>query len=162
MPMIEHGAGLERVVLGDSKGLEGGCRTVDTHRDVAQVHRLAGVDRKHQARLFAALHFTVDVRLVITQGLGGLARLFFGATAEAQQRFFIAIAEAADIAFDIGFQLVIGRFDPYIQFTLCQRCAAGHQHQHTAGNSSWKLHRRGCYHELESVIEPDMPGKFVT
>ncbi|MCY1400187.1 hypothetical protein D9M71_152630 [compost metagenome] len=125
MPMVEHGTGLERVAFGDSKGFEGRRGSFDSHRDIAQVHRLAGVDLQHQAWLFATLHFAVDVRLVITQGLGGLARLLLGATTEALQGFFVTIAEAADIALYIGLQFIVGRFDPHIQFTLRQRRAAG-------------------------------------
>ncbi|MNV70935.1 hypothetical protein D3C71_1639210 [compost metagenome] len=91
--------------------------------------------------------------LVVTQGLGGLARLLFGAATEAQQGVLVTITEPSDIAFDIGLQLIVGRFDPDVQFTLCQRACAAEQHEQATGKSSWKLHRRGCYHERGSVIE---------
>ena len=147
MAMVEHRTGFQRMVIGHTKGFERGGRAVDADGDVAQMHRFAGVDVQYQAWRLAALHVAVDVRLVITQGLGGLARLFLGAPTEAQQGFFVTIAETADIALYIGFQFIVGRFDPHIQFTLGQCRAAGNQHQHATGNSSWKLHRRGCYHE---------------
>ncbi len=122
--------------------------------------RLTGVDVQHQARRLAALYVTFDLRLVIAQGLCGLARLFFGATTEAQQGFFIAIAEATDIAFYIGLQFIVGRFDPHIQFTLRQRRAAGDQHQHATGKSSGKLHSADAITSLGGLIEPDLLRKF--
>ena len=123
--MVEHRAGLERVAFRHTKGFEGGSRAVDTDGDVAQVNRLAGIDVQHQARFVAALDVAVDLRLVVAQRLGRLARLLFGTATEAQQGFFVTIAEAADIAFYIGLEFIVGRFDPHIQFTLRQCRAAG-------------------------------------
>lgn len=80
---------------------------------------LAGLDVQTQARAFVVIarrqHLTVDLRLVITQRLGGLSGLFLGTATEAQQRFFIALAEASDIAFDIGLEVVVGGFDPDVK-----------------------------------------------
>ena len=93
------------------------------------MHRLAWVDRQYQLRALVGLgrrfDLAVDLRLVIAQGLGGLACLLDCAATEAQQRLFIAFTKAADLALDIGLEFVIGRFDPDNQLALRIRADAG-------------------------------------
>lgn len=136
MAVIEHRTGLQQIAFRHAKGFEGGRRTIDAHDDIAQVHRLAGIDVQHQLRRLAGFDFAVDLRLIETQGLGGLFRLLFGTATETQQGFFVAIAETTDIALDVGLELIVGRFDPHIQFALCQRRTACDQHEQAAGKSS--------------------------
>src|SRR3546814_14160594 len=107
--MVKHCARLERGVVGYAKSLEGSRRAVDAHGDIAQVHRLARVDGQDQARGLAALNLAVDLRLVVAQRLGGFARLFLGTTTEAQQGLFVTIAYAADLAFYVSLERVVGR-----------------------------------------------------
>jgi len=107
MAVVEHGTGFKVAAGRHTKGFEGRGRAVDPNGHVAQMHRFAGLDGQGQARVLAALHITADLRLIEAQGLGRFARLLLGATAEAQQRFFIAIAYPADVAFDVGFQRVV-------------------------------------------------------
>ncbi len=134
--MVEHRARLEGGVAGYAKGFERCRRAVDAHGDVAQMHRLAGVDGQHQAWVVATLDLTVDLRLVVAQRLGGLARLLLGATAEAQQGLLVTITHAADVTFYVGLEFIVGRLDPYFQFTVCQRCATEGQQERATGNSS--------------------------
>ena len=110
------------------------------------MHRLAGIDAQYQARRIAGFNLGFYDGLVVTQGLGCFKGLLFRATLEAQQRFLVAIAEAADIAFHIGLEGVVCRLDLDHQLALGKRRKTAEQQDNTTGKSSWKLHRRGCYH----------------
>ncbi len=86
------------------------------------MNRLARLDVDDQLRWLVLrarrLDLGVDLRLVEAQGLGRLARLFLGPTAEPQQGLLVTVPEAADIAFDIAFERLVGRFHPHQQFAL--------------------------------------------
>ncbi|MNP01095.1 hypothetical protein D3C76_928980 [compost metagenome] len=129
MTMVEHRARAQRLAVGNAEGFEFAGRAIDADSHITQVHRLAGIDVQYQLRPLVGLgrwfDLAVDLRLVITQGLSCLARLLDCAAAEAQQRLFIAFTKAADIAFDIGLEFVIGRFDPDHQLALRIRADAG-------------------------------------
>src|SRR5471032_3117631 len=153
--VVEHGAGFEVAAVGHAKSLEARGLAVNTKGHVAQMHRLAGVDGEYQAWILAAFYITDDLWLIVAQRLGSLAGLLFGAAAEPQQGFFITIAYPADIAFDVGFQRVVCRLDPHVQFALRQGAAACEQQNQAAGKSSWKLHRRGCYTSWGETLNPE-------
>ncbi len=106
MTVIEHGTGTQGIAF---------------RNNVAQVHRLTRIDLDDQARGLAALDLAVDTWLIVAKGLGRFLRLLLGPPAEAFECTLAAIAEAADIAFHIGLQLIVGRVDPNIEFTLRQR-----------------------------------------
>ncbi len=143
--MIERSAGLEGVTFGHLECLELAGFALDSHGDVAQMYRLAGLHGQDQMQiLVGAFDFAVDLRLVIAQRLRGLLRLFDGTHAEALKSLFIALAEAAHIPFNIGFELGVGRLDPHIQLRIGKRCAAGEHQEKTTCISTGKLHRRGC------------------
>ncbi len=85
----------------------------------------------HQAGLLSILDFTVDLRLIITQRLSGFFRLLLGAKAEVAQCLGITLAQIANIPFDVGLELRIGRLDPDIEASLGKR-GRTHGHQEHA------------------------------
>ena len=146
--LIEHRAGFEIIAGRYLKGLQRSGRAFDAHVDVAQMHRLAGIDAQHQTRRIAGLDLGVDGGLVVTQGLGGFQGLLLRATLKTQKRFLVTIAEAANIAFHVGLEGVVCRFDLDHQLALGTRRKTAEQQDNTTGKSSWERHRRGCYHGL--------------
>ncbi|MNC36533.1 hypothetical protein D3C75_850570 [compost metagenome] len=140
MAMVELFARAQGLAVGHAKGLHlaGGAFDADGH--VAQANRLAGVDGDDQLRgtvsLAGGLDLRVDLRLVVAKCLRGFARLLLGAATEAQQRFFIAVAKGTDIAFDIGLERLVGRFDLHQQLALAPCCETGDPDNQAPGQSS--------------------------
>src|SRR5690606_15269348 len=116
--MIEALSGLERNILRHAEIALLRGRSLDADLYLTQTHRLAALDLQMQGRRITGFDMAADMCAVVAQRLGGATGLRLGAAPVAFQRGGIALAQRADMTFDIGPERAAARRDADFQARL--------------------------------------------